>query len=334
MKVISYLNMHRARLGYVNCVLFVAETQLDSAPSLRRRLDTLLFAPVIDGSPVMQAFRQHLQDKWLDDLKKQAEQRARRKSKRSRHGVHEELVSRMQEPRVYSIADLWLHESAMRSHLGKVLPEDSNEPIELAKDLEFLSNGYALTEVGNLTKLFLQEHTGEEMPVAPEPNPLLIYDNPCIRLLYLHALLHADAVFISFLHALGSGANTDNVLQLALTNLARRFENTARLDEIQDAKAIFKLRDRISKVYASRSSLNVPVEHPVLKAQKVPRLEYCVDLGFLDREEERKGLPRYSPTPALERAAIALAGLLEKSAIASWWLDRNFFKAAGTIYNV
>ena len=88
MKLISYVNMHRARLGYVNCVLLAADVQLDTSASLRRRLDRILFENVVFvDSPIFQRYAAEIDPvKWqrIDD---QASRRALRRSKRARRGV-------------------------------------------------------------------------------------------------------------------------------------------------------------------------------------------------------------------------------------------------------
>lgn len=333
MKHISYLNMHRSRLGYVNCVLLVGDVQLDTPIALRRRLDALLFQPVFEDHPQFASFATHLKSGGLTRLDKQLARRSLRRAKRGRTGVVSE-GSRLTGPRAYDISDLWLLDAAMRSELGGVLREDSDEPIELAKDLGFLSAGYALTQFGQMVKLFLQERTGESLAPSPTPNPLLVYDDIRLRLLYLHALFEADIVFPSMLVALGNGCRTEESLRLGLDYLLSKVDQGLRLDEVNEARGLYQLRERIAKSWVSKTGTSS--ETPVDKAQRVPRLEFCVDLGFLDRRltpSTEAGESSYLATGELKRAPGVLRDLVAKPGQNRTWLDREFFGAAGLLYD-
>jgi len=220
----------------------------------------------------------------------------------------------------------------MRSHHGIVIREYSNEPIELAKDLGFLSDGYALTEFGNIAKLFLVDRIGDFHEPHATPNPLLIYDDVPLRLLYLYALLRDDIVFPYILESLSFGLNTHDVLKASLERLVGQLEENTRLDEVSQFKGILELRNRI-------------VKEPVEKTQRVPRLEYCVDLGFLERVDLANKREKvageatvkaddgaYRTTPCIGRVPLALGELIQRPNLADKWLDQKFFKAAGILY--
>jgi hypothetical protein len=326
MKFISYLNMHRSRLGYVNCVLLAAEMQLDTAAGLRRRLDDLLFRPIFQDSPEFPQFASLLTEGALEQADRQATQRSSRRAKRLRQGVVSE--SPWRGPRVYDTSELWLLQRDMRSHVGKVLREDSNEPIELAKDLALLSPSYAITEFGHMLKLLIVENVGEPPGIQ---NPLIVYDDTRLRVLYLLTLLRADIVFAAMLGALSRQWDTNTALQRALDDLITNIENHLRLDEVSEAKDLFALRERIQRVRVARQGA---AERPVDKAQRVPRLEFCVDLGLLERLDGNQATEEgtYRATDALRRVPTAFGGLLSKPAAISQWLDREFFGAAGLLY--
>jgi hypothetical protein len=343
MRFINYLNLHRSRLGYVNCVLLVADTQLDSAQSLRRRLDKLLFDNVVyQNSAAFAEFEGLIGDTALKEIGKRAARRGLRKSKQHRQGVVQGYAFESNSEdrgdsdrglkEVYSPSELWLFQKAMRSHFGIVIREYSDAPIELAKDLGFLSEGYALTEFGNIAKLFLVDRIGDFQEPHATPNPLLIYEDVPIRLLYLYALLRDDIVFPYILESLSLGFNTHDVLKASLERLVGQLEDNTRLDEVSQFKGIVELRDRI-------------VKEPVEKTQRVPRLEYCVDLGFLDRVDSANQLERmpgdsvakgldgaYRATSSIGRVSLALGELIQHPNQPDKWLDRQFFKAAGILY--
>jgi hypothetical protein len=328
-KVISYLNMHRARLGYVNCVLMTADMQLDTAASLRRRLDGILFESVVfRESSEFSEFASHIDSRSWTELDAMTARRVQRKSQRHRHGVlpagfqsqQEHLGDPSQDN--YPRGDLWLFQRQMRSRLGHILPEDSDEPIELAKDLGMLSTGYALTEFGNLLKCFLLKRFGEPPPLAAQPNPLDVFPSIEERVLYLYALMDADAVFPSMVENVASGGPINKSLAGALENLLRASEDSVRLDEVNELKNLSNLRQRIAK-------------DPVDKAQRVPRLEYMVDLGLLDRATEgTKAESQYVVTDATRRFADAFRELSHTPAKISVWLDNHFFAAASSAFNI
>ncbi len=345
MRFINYLNLHRSRLGYVNCVLLVADMQLDSPQSLRRRLDKLLFDEVVyRNSPSFGEFASLMDESALKEIAKRAARRGLRKSKRTRQGVVDgyafEIGSGTDSrgfdgdlKEVYSLSELWLFQRAMRSHHGIVIRDYSNEPIELAKDLGFLSDGYALTEFGNLTKLFLVHRTGGYPKSQATPNPLVIFEEMPLRLLYLYALVKTDIIFAYILLNLGAGCGIHEVLKVSLEQLAGRLEENARLDEISEFKGLIELQGRIAK-------------EPVEKAQRVPRIEYCVDLGFLERADlsRKRGSDKhksaeaeddgsYTRTTVLTRVSLALEKLIKQPNMAAQWLDQEFFKAAGLLYD-
>src|SRR5262249_35102812 len=156
--------------------------------------------------------------------------------------------------------ELWLYQSSMRSHLGHLIQEDSSEAIELAKSLEFLSPGYGLTELGNVVKLFLQKGLGDVVRPLPIPNPLIIFDDYALRLLYLYALIRADIVFPAMMYVLSSGTRSADALREGLDHIISNSESQVRLDEISSMQPIFELRRRIDKVIYSRDMLE---EKPV-----------------------------------------------------------------------
>lgn len=326
MNFISYLNMHRSRLGYVNCVLLVADIQLDSLASLRNRLDQFLFTQVYPDDPRFDEFKNRIDEKSWQELSEMKIRRGKRIAKRTRKGViqNEKFES-------YSVSELWLYQNSMRSHIGHVLPEDSNEPIELAKSLGFLSPGYALTEFGNIIKLFLLENIPESTNPLPYPNPLVVYDYLPVRILYLYSLLKLDMVFLAMLDSLSSGSCADDALKNGLNSLIKRLDTGIRLDEVNQAKGLFELSKRINKIRISKKGAT---ERPVDKAQKTPRLEFCVDLGLLERLPiDRNEEAIYQPTAHLEKVPIALGGLMSQPTASSQWLDREFFKGVGLLYN-
>jgi len=224
-------------------------------------------------------------------------------------------------------------QKSMRSDSGRILSEYSDEPIELTKELGLMSTGYALTELGHMIKLFVLDRTGDPAESILGPNPMVIYDDIRLRVLYLLVLLRVDAVFPAMLGALAEGSSFEDSLHVALERLTARMESDTRLDSVAESKGLFELRERIKKIRTDRKGRN---ERPVEKSQTVPRLEFAVDLGFLDRERDATGeVPEstYYRTGALENTPLALKGLLERPTDADRWLDREFFKAAGILYD-
>jgi hypothetical protein len=303
--------------------------QLDTAASLRRRLDGLLFESVVfRGSEEFSEFASYIDGQSWTELDAMTARRVQRKSQRHRHGV---LPAGLQSQREheggpaqdnYPRGDLWLFQRQLRSRLGHILPEDSDEPIELAKDLGMLSSGYALTEFGNLLKRFLLQRFGEPLPTAAQPNPLDVYSSIEERVLYLYALMDSDVVFPSMVENVASRAPINASLAGALEHLLRASEDSIRLDEVNELKNLSNLRQRIAK-------------EPVDKAQRVPRLEFMVDLGLLDRSSEgAKAESQYVVTEATTRFADAFQGLSNSPGRISVWLDNHFFAAAAAAYDM
>jgi hypothetical protein len=303
--------------------------QLDTAASLRRRLDGMLFGNVIfRGTKEFEEFASLIDAKSWTELDKMTARRVQRKSQRHRQGV---LPVGFQSERGnsdgpsmdnYPRSDLWLFQRHLRSRLGHILPEDSDEPIELAKDLGMLSSGYALTEFGNLTKTFVLRRFGDSLPAGAQPNPLDVYSPIEERILYLYALLNVDAIFPAMVELIVSRAPINASLSGALDHLLKTSEDTIRLDEVNELKDLASLRQRIEK-------------EPVNKAQRVPRLEFMVDLGLLERSAENgKAESQYLPTEATPRFSDAFRELNGSPGKASIWLDHNFFGAAGSVYEI
>jgi hypothetical protein len=297
--------------------------------ALRRRLDDFLFRPVFQDAAEFRQLKSLLREGALEQIERQGAQRANRRTKRVRQGVVVDLIPNAD--RTYDISMLWLLQASMRSHVGAVRREDSDEPIELAKDLALLSPGYALTEFGNMLRLIAIEGTGDPASEKSLRNPLNVYDDVRVRLLYLFAVLKADIIFVAMLDALSRAWNVDTALARALDSLTNSVESGARLDEVAEAKDLFKLRERIQKVW---SAADGTTEKPVEKAQQVPRLEFAVDLGFLDRHTGSGAHEdgTYMPTACLDKVNVAFGTLFERPSAASAWLDRQFFKAAGMVY--
>ena len=328
MKLISYLNMHRARLGYVNCVLLAADVQLDTSASLRRRLDKMLFENVVFAdSPEFQSYAAEIDPVKWQKIDEQSNRRALRRSKRTRRGIlpgglpEEAKENQGPTQSSYAPGDLWIHQRNMRSELGRVLPEDSDEPIELAKDLGMLSESYALTEFGNVAKAFLLERLGGETAgISAFPNPLEVYGDFRLRLMYLYALLREDVVFIALLDYISATHSLSDCLRKSLDLAVGKLEENVRLDEVGELRSLSVLHRRISK-------------DPVDKAQRVPRLEFMVDLGLLNRQPASDHSDsQYAETEATGRLRSAFNDLFVQPASSVSWLDSNFFHAAGVVY--
>lgn len=327
MKLISYLNMHRARLGYVNCVLLAADVQLDTPASLRRRLDRMLFENVVFvDSPIFQSYAAEIDPVTWQKIDDQVNRRALRRSKRTRRGVLPAGIQEVEENATkgpaqssYAPADLWVYQKNMRSDLGKVLPEDSDEPIELAKDLGLLSESYALTEFGNVAKAFLLERIGG-LTLGATPNPLEVYDDFRLRLMYLYALLREDVVFTAMLDYISLKHSLNDCLRKALDLMAGKVDQNVRLDEVGELRNLSVLRQRVTK-------------DPVDKAQRVPRLEFMVDLGILERHSVgREGDSQYEEAAATGHLRVAFGELFAKPTSSFTWLDSSFFGAAAVLY--
>jgi hypothetical protein len=296
---------------------------------LRRRLNDLLYYPISDHDPSFFEFRQLITNDAWEELNRIRRQRSKRTSKQARTGVIENTRLAEEHSDTYAISDLWLYQSAMRSTVGRVLQDYSDNPIELSKDIGLLSQGYALTEFGNLLKIFLVERIKGDFPRSAAPNPLIIFDDVRLRLLYFYALLISDAALLAMLDALHAGIAPDQSLRNGLDRLADRLRDETRLDEINAIRNIIDLRERIKKTHFSRAGVE---EEPVDKAQRVPRLEFFVDLGFLDRSSSSEGGP-YRPTPAIQRISQLFLELIEHPNTIKTWLDKNFFRACGQIYD-
>jgi hypothetical protein len=329
--LISYLNMHRSRLGYVNCVLLVADTQLDTLASLRRRLDNLLYHPVSVQESIFTDFRTLIEDRAWEEFQKSLHQRGKRNSKKPRQGLLHDIHLEDADQVTYDVADLWLYQASMRSRVGRVLRDYSDNSIGLSQDLNFLSQGYALTELGNLAKILVMEQVKDESPKSPFPNPLVIYDDPRLRLIYFYSLLLADIGFLAILEAVSGGSPPNKALLEGLDYLLKRVGDEARFDEVGQVRHILSLRKRMEKPAFTKQGGE---EEPVEKGQTVPRLEFCVDLGLLERfHGSTEEGSRYKLTEATRAIPIALKELIQHPKATQQWLDQQFFGACGLLYN-
>ena len=133
--------------------------------------------------------------------------------------------------------------------------------------------------------------------------------------------------------ALGDGYRVEESLHRALDYLVGQIDQGLRLDEVSEARGLYKLRERIGKVRVSTTGMSS--ETPVEKAQRVPRLEFCVDLGFLDRKSAatESAERNYLVMDSLKRAPAILKHLVDHPGNAPTWLDCEFFRAAGALYD-
>jgi hypothetical protein len=314
----SYVNQYMLRLGFVNCVCAVAQRELDSLAAVHRRFDELVFRRVYDDEPDFLEMLSGIDPVALDSLQKLP---TRRKE------VESPLVSESRERKGrhwYFTGEMWVAAKGLPSHVGYPSKPHSEEYIELARALGLILNTYALSEIGYLISWRMTGGDARTGGVKPGVNPLAVSSDEITKLCLLYSVLSRDILapfILSRLSEESLHAMTD-IVRLAAEDLLSTLREDAGVQDILVVKEAHKFLERLSS-------------QPVRRNQLRPRVEHYVDLALLNKRQPTDDPIEAGYTTSIDHDTYqrAFQGLLERPLFQEKWMDSDFFRAAGLLYD-
>lgn len=319
MQLLTYVNQYMLRLGFVNCVCAVAQRELDSLAGLHRRFDELVFRRVYDDEPEFMELLSEIDSVAHESLQKLP---TRRKD------VASPLIASDRERKGrswYYTGEMWVAMKGIPSHVGYPNKPHSEEYIKLARFLGLILNNYALSETGYIIHWRMTGGEALKGWIKPGVNPLAVSSDETIRLCLLYSLVSHDILVPFVLSRLSEDdppAMTD-ILRLAVEELLSALQADAGVQDILVVKEARKFHERLSS-------------QPVRRNQLRPRVEHYVDLGLLSRKHGVDDEPfeaGYNSCVPYDTCRRAFDGLLHRPLSQERWMDTEFFRAAGLLYD-
>jgi len=317
MRVLTYLDQHQLRLGYLNCLVLVAGRQLDSRGSLLRRFEDFIHKQVETVQATL--FPEKANPKILP----------------IHTGGKDQASGESQSLHVY-----WLNQSDAGDKTGAVARDRCYEILELARNMDLIGHTYALTELGVLLKGLLLTISKEFVDGRLDLNPFHLWKRRALVLLHLYALLSADIV-IPFLvkelseSLVGEKENAEN--EDAETSTVNRIERSRQVIKHKSYSPLNESLDRLIRTIEGE----LPIEQTLLLKEVAdlrarlqstkalehhfrPRRQFLKDLGLLESP--------FVPNIATRKAAECWHGLRDNPLKQDWLIERHFFRWSNEIY--
>jgi hypothetical protein len=318
MRLITNLDPHQLRLGYLNCLVLVAGRQLDTFQGLGDRFASFIFREIHEDDPLWPQFIALADPDVLGRIKIASNPKA--------EAVRELFRMAPEATRSYPLHMLWLTQCRLAPHLGMVSTKDVPHILELARAFDLLTTGYALSEKGVLLQNYLNQVAPGIQNGSPEENPFDFTPRSTIRNFYLYTLLSVD-VLTPFLLAQfattpeGDPKNAPKLISRAAQRLFEFVEGSSDITSIGDVRTCRTLAERLSA-------------KGVAKNQAQPRYHHLFELGLLRRLSTERGAVPYATCEAGLRATDVLQPLRENPQGQQDLIDRNFFRWASQIYDI
>jgi len=306
-RILTYLDQHQMRLGYLNCAALVATRQLDSHGSLVRRLEELLFNPAGGSHPII--------------------------------GQYKRVVTSRKSPEMPH--QIWLNDPEVGDSGYQLAPDRCYKIIQWARNVDVIGQTYALSELGVLLKGLLIDAGAQHPDIGKRLNPFALWRRRTIALAHLYLLLRAD-ILLPFLLATQpsaqalaasgsqsqrpsteiSGLRPQSLLE-AIDNLVAAIGDDLPIDQALLLKEIRNMQTR----FKSPKALNHHYR---------PRRQYLLDLKLLEKSSPSKAGTEqlYLPTVAGARVAEACQELLQHPLEQDRLLEEKFFGWVARIYDV
>lgn len=318
MRVITHLDPHQLRLGYLNCLALIAGRQLDTFQGLSDRLTKFLFREIGEDDPRWPRFMELADREALGRIKLASDPKA--------DAVRELFRMAPEETASFPLHLLWLTQQRVAPPLGLVSTKHVPHILEHARAFDLLTTGYALSEKGVLLQNYLHHIAPGIREGNPEDNPFDLGATQALRLLYLYTLLSVDILTPFLLEQFartpeGDTKNSPRLIGRAANSLFEMVESISDITSIDDVRTCRSLADRLSS-------------KGVAKNQSQPRYHHLFELGLLQRLPTERGAVPYSVCDAGLNAAHVLKPLREDPQGHQDLIDQHFFAWASKIYNL
>jgi len=317
--ILSSLDPHHARIGYLGALSTVSVRGLDTTEALRSRLHDLLFERIYPHDPRFEILRSRLSTQRWKELQK----RLIRSAEVDPSAILSDAP--LGEGWAY-LSEFWLYDSRMPSPLGPLSVDKLYRAIDLARWTGVLLATGELSEVGFLLQQLVLECADKAHD--RDFNLLLAQARPALPLVYLRLLLSAEMLFPFLIREMverqsaGRQLSTRGEHGLLRGAVARMLVAIGEPEDPADMLAVRDVSEFEAAILATEST-----EENYLR----PRLEILVDLGLVGRKYV-SGKSRtdfmWVATEATERLASEWADLENIPE----YLDRGFFSSMAQVY--
>jgi|SRR5579872_836135 len=317
--ILSSLDPHHARIGYLGALSTVGVRGLDTTEALASRLHDLLFERIYPQEPRFDILRSRLSpERW-----KEFQKRLLRTAEVDPSSILSDTSSG--EGWAY-LSEFWLYDSRMPSPLGPLSVDKLDRAIDLARWTGVLLATGELSEIGFLLQQLILEVAAEEQ--EKDFNLLLVRARPALPLVYLRLILAAE-MLLPFLvgemvrrQSSAIQVSTRGEHGLLRGAVARMLDAIGEPEDPADMLAVRDVSEFEGTILKTEST-----EENYLR----PRLEILVDLGLVSRKQVA-GKSRtdfmWTTNETTERLAAEWAGLRDIPE----YLDHSFFASMARVY--
>jgi hypothetical protein len=328
MQYIGELDWHTLRLGAFHVLTAVGERSIDTREALLTRFQNILFRKIYQDDPAFTRFRPSLdQDTFI---------RMDARARDVRPNPAAELLPVESEMPWFHTVELWQADRRLPARgVGPIAEEHAFRYLDLGKKLGIFTPTNALSERGETLRAFYAvNHPGLIDWTGPDPNPIFV-DTLASQVILLDALLREDALMplmmMEFVETPEAGiakayrpVDDEQQPELLMRAAKHLYDVLGVEPDIHTALELQHLRKFIEAIAVKKNHLN----------QALPRMEFALDLGLIERAGAGRRAPTYRPTAVTERFAEVFAQYREDPTAAQNALDDTFFGSVAVCYGI
>lgn len=339
MEFVRDLDWHTLRLGAFHVLAHVGERSVDTREALLHRFEAILFHKVYCDDQTYRAFAAFLDQDTLSWIRRRAEKVRPNPAAEVRIGKSRFpgiMPSESKTPWFYTV-ELWQADHRLPAGgIGSIAPDHAFRYLDLGIKLGIFTPTNALSERGETLRAFYDLKHGQIDCRSPDPNPLYI-DTLASKVVFLDALLREDVLTIlmltEFVDDPDAGiarafrkVNGESRPELLLRAAKHLYDILGVEPDIHTALELQQLNKYIENISRKKNHLN----------QALPRMEFAVDLGLVDRctVGRRTSEPVYRPTDTTRRFVETFARFKSDPTTAQNELDSTFFNGMANTYGL
>jgi hypothetical protein len=324
------LDWHTLRLGAFHVLTHVGERSIDTREALLTRFQNILFRKIYQDDTSFTRFRPYLDPETF--------KRIERRARKVRPNPAAAIMPVESEMPWFHTVELWQADRRLPGcGIGPIAEEHAFRYLDLGCKLGILTPTNALSERGETLRAFYAaDHPGEIDWTAPDPNPLFV-DTLASQVILLDALLREDALMplmlMEFEEDPGAGiakafrrVGGEQRPELLMRAAMHLYDVLGVEPDIHTALVLQRFRKYLDTIAVKKNHLN----------QALPRMEFAVDLGIIERggADRRGRQPTYRPTEVTQRFAEAFSQFRENPTAAQNALDTTFFSGVALSYGI
>ena len=321
--ILRSLDPHHQRIGYLGVLASVAARGLDRVDALKARLEDVLYERIYPDDPRYDTLMTRIRPSRRAILEKLRQ-------------VKEDPAAILRGPEQKAewnyLSALWLCDDCMPSPLGFLGKQKTKRLIDLGRWTGVLLPTLELSELGFIICLLIRDRETEHSPPG-----LLNWLNaglrPALRLVYLHAMLAAEALWPYVLKELVrrwdeslplATRGENGLLRHAVTQMVETVGDSDDLDDVLPMKELLAFQQAIeAKPSTAENYLR-------------PRLEMLVDLGLIERTPDTKSRRSkfvWKVTDRTRKLATEWAPLAVPDPAIQDYLETRFFAGMNRVFD-